>query len=140
MRIDFTSRGIRVSSSVRTMARERLERVARRLPSAKEAHVVFGREKDRKYAEIVLRGKGKTFKVKEETGDMRLALTAAADTLERAVRKYVDRKIGRQRRDERAKNSPAALGMQPADEEEGAAPKTAKKKRSNAKTDAAPLA
>ena len=140
MRIDFTSRGIRVSSSVRTMAQERLERVAQRLPSAKEAHVVFGREKDRKYAEIVLRGKGKTFKVKEESDDMRRAVMAAADNLDHAVRRYVDRKIGRQRRDERAKRRPAAFGMQPADEEEGAAPKTAKGKLSNTRTDAAPLA
>jgi ribosomal subunit interface protein len=140
MRIDFTSRGIRVSSSVRTMARERLERVARRLPSAKEAHVVLGREKDRRYAEIVLRGKGKTFKVKEETGDVRLALAAAADNLDRAVRRYVDRKIGRRRRDMRAKRRPAAPETQPADEEKRAAPKTTVRKFSNARTDAAPLA
>ncbi len=128
MRIDFTSRGIRVSSSVRTMAQERLERVAQRLPSAKEAHVVFGREKDRKYAEIVLRGKGKTFKVKEESDDMRRAVMAAADNLDHAVRRYVDRKIGRQRRDERAKRRRAAPRMRSAGEEEGAAPKTAKGK------------
>jgi ribosomal subunit interface protein len=139
MRIDFTSRGIRISSSVRTMARERLERVVRHLPSAKEAHVVLGREKDREYAEIVLRGKGKTFKVKEDTGDVRLALAGAAANLDRAVRKYVDRKIGRRRRAIRVKRRPAASRTRSADEE-GAAPRTAGRKRSKARTDAAPLA
>lgn len=126
MKIEYTARGFTITPAIRKLAKGRLARVERQLPSAMDAHVIFSAEKNRRIAEIVLRGKGKTFKAAEESGDMYLSLGAAADTLERIVRKYVDRKIGRRRLGKRDKFRLAVLEVAAAEaagsQQEAAAP------------------
>jgi putative sigma-54 modulation protein len=101
MNINIAGRGFNVTPTVRKAAERHIVRVARHLPRAGDAHVVLTVAGGVSSAEIVFRGKGKTFKVLEEGGDMYQALTLAAETLERSVRKYVDRKIDRRRRNQR---------------------------------------
>jgi putative sigma-54 modulation protein len=91
MRIHVTSRHARPTPAVRRYLDERLGRLERFAPAG-EAHVILDVQKNRHVAEILLRVKGKELIAREESHEARASIDAAAERLERQLRRALDKR------------------------------------------------
>ena len=98
MEIEFTGRNIRVSKALKKLATERLEKIARHVVGAQQAHVILVVEKRRHIAELVLIGRKDKLSGQAETDDMYASLNLVLDRIERQARKHRDKLITSKRR------------------------------------------
>jgi putative sigma-54 modulation protein len=93
MRLELTGRHITVTPAIRRLIEQRLAPMLRLLnDSAVSAQVVLTKEKTRVHAEVTLHARGEHFLHGEATGrDVDTALSAAADKVDRQVRRLKSR-------------------------------------------------
>jgi putative sigma-54 modulation protein len=93
MRLELTGRHITITPAIRRLIEQRLAPMLRLLnDSAVSAQVVLTKEKTRVHAEVTLHARGEHFLHGEATGrDVDTALSAAADKVDRQVRRLKSR-------------------------------------------------
>ena len=91
MQVITSTRGLTISATYREAIGQRLEKLARLVPTVIEAKVVLSREKHRRTAALSLIAKRHTFRSEETAGDLAAALDMAIDALARQVREMNDR-------------------------------------------------
>lgn len=122
MRIEITGRGFDITPAIKEYADKKAREAMEDFPSVMSAHIVLSVEKTRHNAEIRVRAKKKTFKIKEEAEDMYIALDRAHNKLERNMRKYIDKKIERRRKGHRDRFSISVISPGPTEAELPQAP------------------
>jgi putative sigma-54 modulation protein len=93
MRLELTGRHITITPAIRRLIEQRLAPMLRLLnDSAVSAQVVLTKEKTRVHAEVTLHARGEHFLHGDATGrDVDTALSAAADKVDRQVRRLKSR-------------------------------------------------
>lgn len=102
MIIQITSRHVEVTDAIRAYVEDRLASMPGDYPGVEHAHVILNVEKFRHIAEIVVQGKRRLHaEAIAETDDMYKSIDAAADKVNRRLRKrrdkLVDHKLPAQR-------------------------------------------
>ena len=92
MKFTFTCKKVSLNDSIRAYAEKKVSKLDRYFQDDAEAFVAFAVEKNHRcVVEITLRGSGTLFRAQEESadGDMRGAIDAACNTIDRQDRKSV---------------------------------------------------
>lgn len=102
MKIEFVGRHLQVEEGIRTLASERLERLAKFLSEPVDVHVVLTAEKLRHKAEIRVRASGREFLAEEEAVELDDALAAAAEKVVEQAKRARKREVDAPRRRDRS--------------------------------------
>ncbi|RLB11062.1 MAG: ribosome-associated translation inhibitor RaiA [Deltaproteobacteria bacterium] len=97
MEIKVTFRHTEPMSSLRDYAIEKISKLEKYLDFPAEAHVVLSVEKFRHQVDVTLNLNGTWIKAVEETEDMYSAIDQVVETLEKQVKKYVEKLRDRRR-------------------------------------------
>lgn len=97
MKFDITGRNIEISPAIRDFTRDKLSKLEKWIDDVIEAHVILFVEKHRHTAEIVLKGRHRTFTGTDETGDMYASIGNVVDKLEKQARREKDKATGRRK-------------------------------------------
>lgn len=98
MQVMVTFRHLDASDNLRDYAESKLKRLDKYLDSAGEAHVVLSVEKFRHTADVTVSANGLRVKGVEETEDMYSALDLVTDSVEKQIRRQMDRRKGHKNR------------------------------------------
>jgi putative sigma-54 modulation protein len=99
MSVECTGRNIEVTASLRELARQRTQRLERRLGGPATVRVVLSHEKHRFGAEVIASHRRRHWKAQEETaGDPRAAVTLAFEKIDAQAKKDLGRRRDRQHR------------------------------------------
>ncbi len=97
MSVECTGRNVEVTASLRELARQRTQRLERRLGGPAVVRVVLSQEKHRFGAEVIASHRRRHWKAQEETaGDPRVALAIAFEKIDAQAKKDLER--GRDRK------------------------------------------
>ena len=97
MSVECTGRNVEVTGSLQELARQRTQRLERRLGGAAVVRVVLSREKHRFGAEVIASHRRRRWKAQEETaGDPRAAVALAFEKIDAQAKKDLER--GRDRK------------------------------------------
>src|SRR5262249_54216995 len=107
MAVEFTGRNVPVTSNLKALAEERLQKLERRLGGSAQIRVVLSQEKHRFGAEVIATHRRRLWKAQEETGDPRAALALAFEKIDAQAMRHVER-----RRDRKHRGAPAAAPRQ----------------------------
>ncbi len=91
MQVSVTFRHIEATDALRVHAERRVQRIAKYVHRAVDAHVILSVTKRRHVAEIVLNADHTTLTATEQTGDLYSAIDLAADKLEHQARKHTSK-------------------------------------------------
>jgi putative sigma-54 modulation protein len=91
MQISVTFRHMEPSDALKSYAADKIERLAKYVPSPTDVHVVMSKHKYRNSVDVKLVSKGIVLRGEENTEDMYSAIDLAVDKIERQARKYKDR-------------------------------------------------
>ncbi|MFL5321501.1 MAG: ribosome hibernation-promoting factor, HPF/YfiA family [Myxococcaceae bacterium] len=91
MQVNITFRGIDPIDSLKTYAREKVERVNKYLDRAGDAHVVLSLERHLQNADITIHSGPFVLRGREKSEDMYASLDLAMDKIERQLRRYKER-------------------------------------------------
>jgi putative sigma-54 modulation protein len=98
MRIEFTGRQTEIPDRLRALAERKLQKLARRLRGVTHARVMLGSDKHRQVAEVVLRSRNLDLAATEVGTELRSALLAAIEKLERQALRRAERRRELKRR------------------------------------------
>ncbi len=91
MEIEITARHVDVTDLVKDHARKRLDKIAGEFPRIETMHMILDVEKYRHMAEIVVQGrKMLRLEAREVSSDMYASIDAAADKIEKRLRRKTD--------------------------------------------------
>jgi putative sigma-54 modulation protein len=91
MQLSITFRNLEASESLKTYAREKVERVNKYLDRAGEAHVVLSQERHLHHADITVHSGAFVLRGRDKSGDMFASLDLAMEKIERQLKRYKDR-------------------------------------------------
>lgn len=91
MQVNITFRGIDPIDSLKSYAREKVERVNKYLDKAGDAHVVLSLERHLQNADITIHSGSFVLRGREKSEDMYASLDLAMDKIERQLRRYKER-------------------------------------------------
>jgi len=115
MRIEITSKSLELTDSMRDHIEKRLAKLKRYFDGVLDCHVILRVERFIHRFEITLHGQGFDFFSEGHAEDVYAAFDAAAEKMERQVRKLKD-KI-KQRRTRRVEGAPVAGGSEAGEED-----------------------
>jgi putative sigma-54 modulation protein len=98
MNISTTARHCELDPEDRLFAQQRLEKLARYVRDAREAHLILTAEKYRHTAEITLKLKNREMLSREHSTQARMAIDLAADRLEQQLRRLKEKRVDRKQR------------------------------------------
>ncbi len=98
MHISTTARHCELDPEDRLFAQQRLEKLARYVRDAREAHLILTAEKYRHTAEITLKLKNREMMSREHSTQARMAIDLAADRLEQQLRRLKEKRVDRKQR------------------------------------------
>jgi len=98
MGLEFTGRNVRVTPDLRELARERAEKLERRLGGPAQVRVVLSQEKHRFGAEVIATHRRRRWKAQEETADPRTAMTLAFEKIDAQAKKDSEKRRDRKHR------------------------------------------
>ncbi|MEL7062042.1 MAG: ribosome-associated translation inhibitor RaiA [Acidobacteriota bacterium] len=101
MKLDFTARAYHLHDDVRGFANQKLTKVERFVDAPAEAHLVLESVKHRQIADLVVHHRHGTLQATEEADDMRDAIHAVTDKVEKQARRSRKRFMDRRRRAQR---------------------------------------
>lgn len=93
MKVHFTGRHVDVSEALKTVSKERLDKMATYLDDVIDAHVIFSVDSHRHLAEVTLKTRHDTFVASSETPDMYKSIGLAMDKLDAQAHKRHDRHV-----------------------------------------------
>ena len=114
MKFTFTCKKISLNDSIRAYAEKKVSKLDRYFQDDAEAFVAFAVEKNHRcVVEITLRGSNTLFRAQEESadGDMRGAIDAACNTIDRQIRKNKTRLSKRLRQEAFVPDIPAEFDV-----------------------------
>ncbi len=114
MQIRTTARHCEMDPEDRLFAQQRLEKLARYVRDAREAHLTLTAENYRHTAEILIKLKHKEIVSREQSTEARMAIGLAADRLEQQLRRLKEKRVDRKQRNGRATGTD---GAPPADDD-----------------------
>ena len=92
MSIEITARHVDVSDDLQNYARDRAEAIKAEFPRIEHLHIILDAEKHRQIAEIVVQAKNHVrVQTKETTDNMKVAIDAATDKVEKQLRRHRDK-------------------------------------------------
>lgn len=91
MQLNITFRNLDASDSLKTYAREKVERVNRYLDRAGEAHVVLSLERHLHHADITVHSGRFVLRGRDKSNDMYASLDNAMDKIEKQLIRYKER-------------------------------------------------
>lgn len=91
MQLNITFRNLDASDSLKTYAREKVERVNKYLDRAGEAHVVLSLERHLHHADITVHSGRFVLRGREKSSDMYASLDSAMDKIEKQLIRYKER-------------------------------------------------
>ena len=115
MLINTTARHCDLDAELRAFAQQRLEKFEKFARDIHEVHLTVTAEKFRTTAEITLRLNHHELVSKQEADEMKMAIDQAADGIENQLRRFKEKRVGRQRRGRGVDGALPAAGT--ADEE-----------------------
>jgi len=95
MSVEFTGRNVPVTSNLKALAQERLQKLERRLGGSAQVRVVLSQEKHRFGAEVIATHRRRLWKAQEETGDLHAALALAFEKIDAQAMRHVERRRDR---------------------------------------------
>lgn len=103
MQLIITGKNMHVSDRTEKFVRSKMERIDRHLHEPVEARVELSQEntqdaKQRHIAQVTLYKNGTIIRAEERAADLRVAVDAVVDKLDRQIRRYKDKQV-RKRRD-----------------------------------------
>jgi putative sigma-54 modulation protein len=98
MRIEFTGRQTEIPERLRALAERKLHKLARRLRGMTHARVMLGADKHRQVAEVTLHSRNLDLAATEVGTELRTALLAAIEKLERQALRRAERRRELKRR------------------------------------------
>ncbi len=98
MAVEFTGRNVPVTSNLRALAQERVQKLERHLGGPAQVRVVLSQEKHRFGAEVIATHRRRLWKAQEETGDPRAALALAFEKIDAQAMKDVEKRRDRKHR------------------------------------------
>lgn len=103
MLIQITARHVNVPESLKTFIESRLEKLDRYIDGITDVHVTLSSEKYRHIVELNVHSRGNVYlSARENTDDLRAAVTQAIEKIEGQARKQHGKRIHRRRRSSRA--------------------------------------
>ena len=108
MQIRTTARHCEMDPEDRLFAQQRLEKLARYVRDAREAHLTLTAENYRHTAEILIKLKHREIVSREQSTQARMAIDLAADRLEQQLRRLKEKRVDRKQRSDRANGTDAA--------------------------------
>lgn len=81
MKIDYTGRQTEITAEIRRVAEQKLQKVAKLLPSITRAHVILTADKHRQVAEVSVHSRQLDLAAVEVSTNPRLSITSAIDKL-----------------------------------------------------------
>jgi putative sigma-54 modulation protein len=110
MIVHFTSRQAELAPETREFCEKRLRALEKLMGSVIEVDVILSAEKYRHKAEILVKAKGTSMKVAQETGDLMNSLNLAFENLEKKVKKEREKwREKKRRRGQERKQFPSAV-------------------------------
>ncbi len=91
MQLNITFRHLDASESLKSYAREKVERVNKYLDQAGDAHVVLSLERHLHHADITIHSGSFVLRGREKSEDMYASLDLAMDKIERQLRRYKEK-------------------------------------------------
>jgi putative sigma-54 modulation protein len=98
MAVEFTGRNVPVTSNLKALAQERLQKLERHLGGPADVRVVLSQEKHRFGAEVIATHRRRLWKAQEETGDLRAALALAFEKIDAQAKRDVEKRRDRKHR------------------------------------------
>jgi putative sigma-54 modulation protein len=103
MRLQVKGKNVEVTPSIRTYTEDKLRKLSKQLPDPTEVEVELAVEKNPSIsashiAEATVRTKGPTLRARERASDMKSAIDDMAETLERMVKRYREKRVVEPRR------------------------------------------
>jgi len=98
MAVEFTGRNVSVTSTLRALAQERVQKLERHLGGPAQVRVVLSQEKHRFGAEVIATHRRRLWKAQEETGDPRAALVLAFEKIDAQAKRDVEKRRDRKHR------------------------------------------
>ena len=93
MKIDITARHVEVTEAMKEHAQAKLEKIGAEFPQIDSAHMILNVEKYRCNAEILVTGKKfLRMEAAESSTDLYASIDTVVDTIEKRLRKSVDKK------------------------------------------------
>jgi len=92
MQIIVRGTKVPVTEDLREHAEKKLERLGRLLHDSAKVEVIQHSERELQITEIILQGDGFTLRAKERTADMYASMDAAADKIERQLKRLKEKK------------------------------------------------
>src|SRR5438105_15735785 len=108
MQIRTTARHCEMDPEDRLFAQQPLEKLARYVRDAREAHLTLTAENYRHTAEILIKLKHREIVSREQSTQARMAIDLAADRLEQQLRRLKEKRVDRKQRSDRANGTDAA--------------------------------
>ena len=99
MAVECTGRNVSVTSSLRELAEERVQRLERHLGGPTVVRVILSHEKHRFGAEIIATRGRRRWKAQEETGDPRAALALAFEKIDAQAMRDTEKRRDRKHKD-----------------------------------------
>jgi putative sigma-54 modulation protein len=91
MKVHFTGRHVEVTQALKTLAQERLDKMATFLDDIIDVHVILSVEKHRHLAEVNLKTRSHGFVASTECMDMYKSLGEAMDKIEAQAHKHLQK-------------------------------------------------
>lgn len=91
MDVIISGRHVEVDDSIKAHAEERMLRLSKEYPKLTSARVVIDHERSWQVVEVHVNGKHLTLDAKATTRDVLISIDAAADKLEKQLRKHLER-------------------------------------------------
>lgn len=92
MKVHFTGRHVELTQALKTLAQERLDKMASFLDDIIDVHVILSVEKHRHEAEVTLKTRSSSFVASSESMDMYKSLSEAMDKIEAQAHKQLQKK------------------------------------------------
>ncbi len=93
MKVHFTGRHVEVTEALRTVSKERLDKMTSFLDDVIDVHVIFSVDNHRHSVEVALKTRHDTFVASSESSDMYKSLSQAMDKLDAQAHKRHDKKV-----------------------------------------------
>ena len=95
MRYKITGRNINVTPGLKAAVEEKIGKLERYFNQDTEVNITLTVEKDRQKIEVTIPVKGTIIRAEQESNDMYVSIDLVEEIIERQLKKYKNKKIGR---------------------------------------------
>ena len=91
MKLTVTGRKIEITDGINTHLNDKMNKTIADLGEAADVHVALAVEKQRHFAEVIVKTKGFTLHSQEETNDLYVSMDKALVKMEKQIRKHKEK-------------------------------------------------